>query len=50
MADLGDDQWPAMLCVETANAMDDAVRLGPLERHAMGVVIRSAPIEATRSG
>ena len=33
-----------MLCVETANAIDDAVRLGPGERHAMGVVIRTASI------
>ena len=44
MADLGADQWPGMLCVETANAMDDAVTLGPGERHAMGVVIRAAAI------
>ena len=44
MADLGADQWPGMLCVETANAMDDAVTLGPGDRHAMGVVIRAAAI------
>jgi glucose-6-phosphate 1-epimerase len=44
MADLGPDQWPGMLCVEAANAMDDAVTLGPGERHAMGVVIRAASI------
>ena len=44
MADLGADQWPGMLCVEAANAMDDAVKLGPGERHAMGVVIRAGAI------
>jgi glucose-6-phosphate 1-epimerase len=44
MADLGADQWPGMLCVEAANAMDDAVKLGPGERHAMGVVIRAEAI------
>jgi D-hexose-6-phosphate mutarotase len=44
MADLGADQWPSMLCVEAANAMDDAVTLGPGDRHAMGVAIRAAAI------
>jgi len=44
MADLGDDQWPGMLCVETANAMDDAVTLRPGERRAMGAVIRATPM------
>src|SRR5262249_16853644 len=28
MADLGDDQWRSMLCVEAANAADNAVHLG----------------------
>ena len=44
MTDLGADQWRSMLCVEAANAMDDAVKLGPGERHAMGAVIRAASI------
>jgi glucose-6-phosphate 1-epimerase len=39
MADLGADQWTSMLCVEAANAMDDAVTLAPGARHAMVVVI-----------
>ena len=42
MADLGADQWHGMLCVEAANAMDDAVNLAPGERHSMGVVMRAA--------
>lgn len=35
MADFGDDEWPAMLCIETANAADNAVKLAPGERHTM---------------
>jgi D-hexose-6-phosphate mutarotase len=42
MADLGADQWRGMLCVEAANAMDDAVKLAPGEHHSMGAVIRAA--------
>jgi glucose-6-phosphate 1-epimerase len=38
------DGLTGMLCVQAANAMDDAVKLGPGERHAMGVVIRAAAI------
>jgi D-hexose-6-phosphate mutarotase len=29
LADFGDDEWTAMVCVETANALDDAVTLAP---------------------
>ena len=39
MPDLGEDAWPSMLCVETANAADDAVCLGPGERHEMTATI-----------
>ena len=39
MADLGDVAWRSMLCVETANAADNAVHLPGGERHAMRVVI-----------
>src|SRR5262245_10490375 len=39
MADLGEDQWRSMLCVEAANAADNAVHLASGERHAMRVVI-----------
>jgi len=35
MADLGDEQWRSMLCVEAANAADNAVHLEGGERHAM---------------
>lgn len=33
--DLGPGEWRHMLCVETANAADDALRLAPGERHEM---------------
>jgi glucose-6-phosphate 1-epimerase len=39
MADLGADAWPSMLCVETANAADDAVALAPGARHRMTAVV-----------
>jgi D-hexose-6-phosphate mutarotase len=35
MSDLGPEAWRSMLCVETANAADDAVRLEPGQRHEM---------------
>lgn len=39
MADFGDDEWPAMLCIETANAADNAVRLAPGQRHVMTATV-----------
>lgn len=42
MADLGPEAWRAMLCVETANAADDAVRLAPGERHEMSACLAAA--------
>jgi len=44
MADFGDDEWPSMLCIETANAADHAVTLAPGEQHVM-----SATISETRA-
>jgi glucose-6-phosphate 1-epimerase len=35
MKDFGDDEWPSMLCVETANAADNAVKLTAAARHVM---------------
>jgi hypothetical protein len=35
MPDFGDDEWPNMLCIETANAADDAVTLAPGKSHVM---------------
>ncbi len=39
MADLGNERWRSMLCVEAANAADNAVHLAGGERHAMRVLI-----------
>jgi glucose-6-phosphate 1-epimerase len=35
MPDFGDDEWPEMICVETANAGESAVRLQPGQTHHM---------------
>jgi D-hexose-6-phosphate mutarotase len=41
MADFGDDEWNEMVCVETANAMADAVTIAPGEAHAMSATIEA---------
>lgn len=48
LPDLGDDEWQGMLCVETANAADDAVTLAPGARHEMRASIRAEAGEAAR--
>ncbi|MFH5822707.1 D-hexose-6-phosphate mutarotase [Georgenia sp. AZ-5] len=45
MPDYDDAEWPTMVCVETANALDDAVSLVPGESHTMRARI-SAAIQA----
>jgi D-hexose-6-phosphate mutarotase len=35
MPDFGDDEWPGMICIETANAADNAVTLPPHASHTM---------------
>src|SRR5262245_9840635 len=40
MSDLGADEWRSMICIETANAADDAVTLAPGARHEMRASIR----------
>lgn len=39
MDDLGDDEWTGMLCVETANALSNAVTIEPGETHTMATTI-----------
>ena len=39
MADFGDDEWPRMICVESANAGEAAVRLEPGQSHTLLVRI-----------
>jgi D-hexose-6-phosphate mutarotase len=40
IADLAPGEWRRMLCVETANAHDDAITLGPGARHTLRAVLR----------
>lgn len=37
MPDFGDDEWPQMMCLEAANALDGYVALQPGESHTMAV-------------
>lgn len=39
LADFGDDEWPGMCCIETANIDDHAVQLAPGAAHTMRVTI-----------
>jgi D-hexose-6-phosphate mutarotase len=47
MPDFGEDEWTGMVCVETANALDDAIHLAPGASHVMTATIDvQAVIEA----
>ena len=35
MPDYDDEEWPTMVCLETANVLDDAVVLAPGRSHTM---------------
>lgn len=39
MPDFGDDEWPRMLCIETANTGANAVTLAPGAEHTMRALI-----------
>ena len=41
MTDFGDDEWPAMLCLETANTGDSAITLSPGAKHTMRATLRA---------
>ena len=43
-SDMADDGWQRMLCIETANVMDDVVTLAPGASHTLGVSIGSKPL------
>jgi glucose-6-phosphate 1-epimerase len=43
-SDMADDGWQRMLCIETANVMEDVVTLLPDASHTLGVSIRSKPL------
>jgi glucose-6-phosphate 1-epimerase len=40
LPDFGDDEWPRMLCVETANVAENAVTIAPGRRHVMRALVR----------
>lgn len=37
MPDFGDDEWPGMVCLEAANALDEAIVLAPGQSHTLAV-------------
>jgi len=43
-SDMADDGWQRMLCIESANVMDDVVVLLPGASHTLGVTIVSEPL------
>ncbi len=43
MPDFGDAEWPDMLCIETANALDDAAAVPPGKMHVMETIISVEP-------
>ena len=43
MPDFGDDEWPGMVCVETANAGDDRITLAPGATHVMTATLEVQP-------
>ena len=43
-SDMADDGWQRMLCIETANVMNDVVTLAPGASHTLGVSISSAAL------
>jgi glucose-6-phosphate 1-epimerase len=45
LADLGADAWPHFVCVEPANAAENAVTLAPGGVHQMGFVVRVKTLE-----
>jgi glucose-6-phosphate 1-epimerase len=40
LADLGNDEWMHMVCVETSNVSDFAVKLAPGQEHTMRAIVR----------
>jgi glucose-6-phosphate 1-epimerase len=40
LADFGDDEWTGMVCVEPANAAENAVTVAPGAVHTMGITVR----------
>ena len=44
LKDLGSDEWPSMVCVETANAADNILTIEAGQSHRMSATVRVEPI------
>jgi glucose-6-phosphate 1-epimerase len=44
MPDFGDDEWPGMLCVETANVRENCITLAPGAAHTMTATVAVAAL------
>ncbi|MFP4106301.1 MAG: D-hexose-6-phosphate mutarotase, partial [Phycisphaerae bacterium] len=44
MADFYDEDWPDMVCIETANARDNVVNLNPEQSHTMSTTLSVEPL------
>lgn len=49
MADFGDDEWPGMVCIETANIGDSRIQLAPGESHSTTAVISVEALSSNRN-
>ena len=45
MGDLGEDGYRAMVCVESANALDNVVSIAPNETHHLSVIYSVEPLD-----
>ncbi|HVT90691.1 MAG TPA: D-hexose-6-phosphate mutarotase [Tepidisphaeraceae bacterium] len=43
MPDFGDEEWPGMVCVETANVGEESIGLRPGQTHTMTATVRTWP-------
>ena len=46
MPDFGDDEFPGMLCIEAANARDDAITLAPGQTHTLAQILSVCAFDA----
>lgn len=44
LADMADDGWQRMLCIETANVWDDVITLAPGATHSLSLTLSSEPL------
>src|SRR5690606_9753835 len=46
LSQFAEDAWQRMLCIETANVLDDILQLAPGARHTLSVTLWSEPLDA----